>query len=326
MHIAIALTISLMVVGLSMGNKQQQQQFLIQDFSASKKMEFRGKIKENEALSAVGLIGKYLLLGADEGRQIQVLERDRLESYKKVRSIKLPVAKSGDSEVDIEGIAVENNTVYVVGSHSTTKKNQSKGKKKNNRQNVFRFKLNPDSGKLESKIKQDSLQKILKQDSVLKDFLNVPNHKNGVDIEGIAVKDKHLYFGFRTPILQNTYSPVIVAKFKDLEHKDKYQLLHVNLGGNGIRDMVAVDQGFLILVDTTAEDGSHYQVYFWDGRDELNGDLNSPATKFLTKIPATKNTRAEGITMLKETDTNYSVLVIYDGVAKGNPTVFEISK
>lgn len=328
MHIAIALTISLMVVGLSMGKKHQQQQFLIQDFAASDdKMEFKGKIKENEALSAVGLVGKYLLLGADEGHQIQVLESDRTQSiYKKVRSIKLPIAKSGDSEVDIEGIAVENNTVYVVGSHTVTKKTRSKPKKKNNRQNIFRFKLNPDSGKLESKIKQDSLQKILKQDSILKEFLNVPNHKNGVDIEGIAVKDKHLYFGFRTPILQDTYSPVIVAKFKDLEHKDKYQLRHINLGGNGIRDMVAVDQGFLILVDTTAEDGSYYQIYLWDGRDELNGDLNSSATKFLTKIPAAENTRAEGITILKETATNYSILVVYDGVAKGNPTVFEISK
>lgn len=316
-----------MVLGCSMDKSNKQQQYLIQDFSAVNKMEFKGKIKEDKAISAVGFIGKYLLLGADEGHKIQILEPNHTQSiYKKVRSIDLPIAKSGASEVDVEGIAVDNNTVYVVGSHTAIKKSKSKKKKSNNRQNVFRFKLNPDSGKLDSKIKQESLKKILKQDPTLKDFLNVPNHKNGVDIEGIAVKDKNLYFGFRTPILQDTYSPVIVAKFKDLDRQDKYQLRHVNLGGNSIRDMVAVDQGFLILVDTTAEDGNHYQIYFWDGRDELNQDLNPPSTKFLTKIPAAEKTRAEGIAMLKETDTSYSVLVVYDGVAKGNPTVFEINK
>ena len=117
-------------------------------------------------------------------------------------------------------------------------------KNTNNRQNVYRFKLNPDSGELESKIERDSLKKILKQDPILQEFLNIPNHKNGVDIEGIAVKDKYLYFGFRTPILKDTYSPIIVAKFKDLDRKDKYELRHVNLKGNGIRGMIAVNDGF----------------------------------------------------------------------------------
>ncbi len=229
MQMAIALIISLTVV-LSMGKKYKQQQFLIRDFSASDKMKFKGKIKEDEALSAVGFVGKYLLLGADEGHKIQVLEPDSTQSvYKKVRSIELPIAKSGESEVDVEGIAVENNTVYVVGSHTATKKSKGNKKKTNNRQNVYRFKLNPDSGKLKSKIERDSLKKILKQDPILQEFLNIPNHKNGVDIEGVAVKDKHLYFGFRTPILQDTYSPAIVVKFKDLDSKDKYQLRHVNL-------------------------------------------------------------------------------------------------
>lgn len=327
MPIAIASLISLILIVISIDNQFQQQQFVRRDFSAANQIEFKGKIKEDEALSAVGFVGKYLLLGADEGHKIQVLEPDSTRSvYQRVRSIELPIAKSGASEVDIEGIAVDKNIVYVVGSHTATKKSQGKKQKTNNRQNVYRFKLNPDSGKLESKIKRDSLKKILQQDSALKEFLNIPNDHNGVDIEGIAVKDQDLYFGFRTPILEDTYAPVITAKFKDLDRKDKYQLSYVNLGGNGIRDMVATNNGFLILTDATAEDASHYQVYFWDGRDESNREINSLATKLLTQIPADENTRAEGITILQETDAKYSVLVVYDGVEKGNPTVFEISK
>ena len=322
----IALIISLTMADLSMGKKHKQQQFLVGDSRTIEIMKFKGKIKEDEALSAVGFVGKYLLLGADEGRKIQVLEPNSTQSvYRRVRSIDLPIAKSGASEVDIEGIAVEENTVYVVGSHTAIKKTKGKTKK-NNRENVYRFKLDPGSGKLESKIKRDSLKKILKQDPILQEYLKIPNDKNGIDIEGIAVKNQYLYFGFRTPILKDIYSPVIVAKFKDLDRKDKYELHHVNLGGNGIRDMVATNDGFLILADATAEDASHYQVYFWDGRDEWNIELDPPATRLLTQIPAAKKTRAEGITILQETEASYSVLVIYDGVAKGNPSVFEISK
>ena len=155
MQIALALIISLMMVGLSMGKKQKQQQFLVRDSGIIETMKFKGKIKEDEALSAVGFVGKYLLLGADEGNKLQVLEPNSTQSvYRRVRSIDLPIAKSGASEVDIEGIAVEENTVYVVGSHTAIKKTKGK-KEKNNRENVYRFKLDPDSGKLQGKRKKN---------------------------------------------------------------------------------------------------------------------------------------------------------------------------
>ena len=287
------------------------------------KIKFKGKILAEKDISAIGFVGKYILLGADEGSKIQVLKPNKKRSKYRVDSnIELLVNES-KSEVDIEGIAVGGNTVYVVGSHST---NNETNLDKNSRKNVFRFKLNPDTGALESDVEKASLQAILSQDKTLSRFTNMNHSDNGVDIEGIAVKNNQLYFGFRTPVLENNYVPIIVAEFEDLNRTDKYQLHRIDLGGNGIRDLVAVNNGFLILTDETGNNGDDYRIYFWDGSDRSPQQNTSPTAEFLSDIPAKKNTRAEGLTIVRETDSVYRILLVYDGVDEGNPTIFEIYK
>ncbi|MGD1917663.1 MAG: DUF3616 domain-containing protein [Pleurocapsa sp.] len=289
------------------------------------KIKFQGKIIADKALSAIGFVGKYILLGADEGNQIQVLEPNKRRSKYRVaknKNIKLLVDKS-KSEIDIEGIAVSNNIVYVVGSHSLQKETTPD---ENARKNIFRFEIDPDTCKLKSPIVKASLQAILSQDKILNQFFNLPHSKNGVDIEGIAVKNEYLYFGFRTPILYNKYTPVVVVKFEDINRTDSYKLHCINLDGNGIRDIVAVDRVFLVLTDETGNNGNNYQVYFWDGSYGLSKSINIEKAKLLSEIPAKKNTRAEGLTILQETNESYRILVVYDGIAEGNPTIFEIYK
>lgn len=295
--------------------------------SSIDRIKLKGKILKSKDLSAIGFVGKYLLIGADEGNTIQVLKPNKKKTkYKVKRNIDLPIDKKYSSEIDIEGIAVSSNTVYVAGSHAANHKTKDKDKTElSNRQSVFSFQLNKDTGKLASTIQRASLQAILRQDKILSPFFNLHHDDNGVDIEGIAVKNNFLYFGFRSPVLQDDYVPVIRVKFTDLNREDRYELRHVNLGGNGIRDIVAVDEGFLILADGNIDDERDYRVYFWNGRDNLN-DFNSSELELLSKIPTEKNTRAEGITILKETNSSYQVLVVYDGVAEGDPTIFEISK
>ena len=287
------------------------------------KIEFKGKIAESKDISAIGFVGKYILLGADEGNTIQVLKpNEKRAKYRVARNIELPILSNSKAEIDIEGIAVSGNTVYVTGSHALNKK----AKNQDNRQSVFRFELNSNSGKLKSSITRSSLTEILEQDPILSQYAKTPHEKNGVDIEGLAVKGDRLFFGFRTPVLRSEYVPVIAVKFDHLKRDDKYALLTVNLKGNGIRDMVSVDDGFLILADATGEDGDHFQIYFWNGAENLPKPNPAPIIKFLSKIPTAKNTRAEGLTILAETSSSYRVLVVYDGVAEGNPTIFEINK
>lgn len=287
------------------------------------KIKFAGKIVEDKDLSAIAIVGKYILIGADEGNVVQVLEPNQQKSkYRVASNIELPLLSNSQAEIDIEGIAVSNNTVYVTGSHSVSRK----ARNQENRQSVFRFELDSDTGKLKSSIKRSSLATILEQDRILRQYVNVKHQKNGVDIEGIAVKKDRLFFGFRTPILQDNYVPIIAVKFEHLRRNDKYELFSVNLNGNGVRDMVSVDEGFLILADATGEDGDHFQVYFWDGLVNLPRLNPAPQIKLLSRIPAKKNTRAEGLTVLRETSSSYQIVVIYDSVAEGNPTIFEINK
>ena len=303
-------------------------------------IEFTGTIIEDEDISAVGVLDSYLLIGADEGNQIQVLKPNPDHStYQVVENIPLPVPNAEEEEIDIEGIAIAKNKVYVVGSHSLNRKTVKDKKtyqenlerlatvnKDKNRQNIFCLKLNPETGKLDSDIKQESLRKILAQDPILARFTKIPSKENGVDIEGIAAKDKHLYLGFRGPVLRGNYVPVMVVKFKDLDHDNNYELRYVNLKGNGIRDLVAVDDGFLILAGAVGDGISPYQIYFWDGKDDLPGsDKTSAKLKLLGEVPATQGAKAEGLTVIEKTNSGYKILVVYDGIAKGNPTLFEVT-
>lgn len=291
--------------------------------SSIDQVKFKGKILADKDISAIALVGKYILIGADEGNIIQVLAPNKKGTkYKVVNNIELPLIEISETEVDIEGMAVAGNTVYVTGSHVST----SDTKEQNNRQRVFRFRLDSDTGELASYIDQGSLLKILAQDKTLKDFINVDHDKNGIDIEGLAVKDNRLYFGFRTPVLERDYLPVVVVDFAQLDSLDHYELRYVNLEGNGIRDIVAVEEGFLILTDANGRNKNHYRLYFWDGSSDLSKPKNNSGLKFLSKIDAKKDTKAEGLMVMNEEDSSYQILVVFDGVAKGNPTILEIKK
>ncbi len=309
-------------------------------FAPVKNIKFAGDIIEEKDISAIGIVGKYLLIGSDEGNTIQVLEPNLIEtSFKVVENIQLPVPNADKEEIDIEGIAIADNLVYVVGSHSLSRKKikpelaysenvarLSKVKTEENRQTVFRFELNEKTGKLKSAVVKESLQAILKQNKILKKFTNIPSKENGVDIEGLAVKDKQLYFGFRGPVLRGNYTPVMVLKFNKIKQDKQHELRFINLGGSGIRELVAVDGGFLILAGAVGDKISPYLVYFWDGNDDLPGIKKEPQLKLLGEIPSEPEAKAEGLTVLSENDLNYEVLVVYDGVAKGNPTIFNIKK
>lgn len=310
-------------------------------FAPTKNIELEGEILAEEDISAIGFVGKYLLIGADEGNTIQVLKPNQdKSSYQVIENIELPVPNADKEEIDIEGLAVADNLVYVVGSHSLNRKKVkpeelsssenlerlTKVKTEENRQAVFMFELDKNTGKLKSSVSKESLQAILKQNKVLKRFTNIPSKENGVDIEGLAVKGKKLFFGFRGPVLRGNYTPVMVMKFNKIKQAKKSELRYLNLNGNGIRDLVAVNEGFLVLTGAVGDAISPYHIYFWDGNDDLPGVDKEPQVELLGEIPSPPEAKAEGLTVLNETDLDYEVLVAYDGVAKGNPTVFKIKK
>jgi hypothetical protein len=145
-----------------------------------KNIEFKGEIVANKDVSAVAVFGDYLLIGADESNQIQVLKKVPNElAYQVVQSIDLPVP-AGNKEIDIEGITIANNTVYVIGSHSLNRKTIKpeltyqenlkrieKVEDETNHKGIYRLELDTNTAQPITEIKRESLSNILKKHQIL---------------------------------------------------------------------------------------------------------------------------------------------------------------
>lgn len=296
-------------------------------------VEFRGEIHEPENISGLAVVGNYLLIGSDEGNHIQVLEKISASVYKVAAK---PVQLADEAtETDVEGIAASGDRVYVVGSHSTKRKKVKKNKtrKKNrkrmkeveheeSRDQVFELKVDPQSGGVKPESSM-SLVDNIRQDELLKLFVDIPSKENGIDIEGIAADGDKLFFGFRGPILRGNYVPVMIRQRSSPSH----ELRFVNLGGLGIRDMARVKDGFLILAGPMGDGPGSYSLYFWTGEDDIPGrDNTMRAIAKLGDFPTIKNGKAEGLAVISENSDSYTVLVVFDSLPKGKPTLFTADK
>ncbi|HWL69156.1 MAG TPA: DUF3616 domain-containing protein, partial [Geminicoccus sp.] len=82
--------------------------------------------KARSDLSAVAFGGGYLWLATDEGAMIERLRRIDGQEFGDHRAfdltqlLKMPVNKE-DPEIDIEGLAVDGDHLWIVGSHSFTR-------------------------------------------------------------------------------------------------------------------------------------------------------------------------------------------------------------
>lgn len=211
----------------------------------------RGNLTDGLNLSGLAFVQGMLAVCGDETAKLDLLKRHG-DHFQVVAS---PLIGKSDTEIDMEGLAADGNLLYVIGSHSLARKavepdrSYQKNQKRilqvnedKHRQQLIRLKINED-GQIDEK-KQINLHRILKDDPLLGPFTSLPSKENGIDIEGIAARDQKLFIGFRGPVLRGNYVPVMILDFDDPED---YELLFVRLDGNGVRDMTAVDGGFLIL-------------------------------------------------------------------------------
>jgi Protein of unknown function (DUF3616) len=286
--------------------------------------------RKNKNISAIEVVGDRLIVGSDEGKKIQILKHT-CEGYVVERGISL----SDDKEIDIEGIACEGLIVYVVGSHSakreqidadrTYEQNRNAIKSvlsDSQRDQLFRLNLKGDT-----EIEQTSLRSIIDRHNLLQLFSKIPSKENGVDIEGMAVRNGILYIGFRGPVLRDNWVPILKCKFAT--PIDQADLVFINLGGRGIRDLTPVQEGFLILAGPLGDGPGSYQIYTWDGEDCLPGTRSFSKMgqiELLGEIPVYENAKAEGIALLKESPLDYEVIVVFDGVENGAPVRCKIIK
>ena len=173
---------------------------------------------------------------------------------------------------------------------------------------LYRVKLD-DNGQVASE-ENLSLQERIQGDEILKPFCQIPSKENGVDIEGVAVKDGKVYLGFREPVLRGNYVPILSLEYKE---PDDYELNFVELGGRGVRDLAATDEGFLILAGPVGDGDGSYQLHWWNGEDCIPGD-GSPGgeTTLLGEIDA-GGAKPEGVAVVSEDDDRWEILLVRDG-------------
>lgn len=307
-----------------------------------------GCIRAAKDLSAIGRVGPYLVIAGDEAvgpdknlNIIQVLSKQEDGQYVVGEDILLPdVDKNDGRELDIEGIAVDGNFIYVVGSHSARRNransnksykrnrktfNQGKVKEEPSRDWLHRIEVNQ---QVQPVAKMSiSLRDVISNHKALKAFSAIPSKENGVDIEGVAVADGWVYVGFRGPVFRDNYVPVL--KFKFDQHEKSAILFFVKLDGGGIRDMASVQDGFLIVSGPVGDAPGPYQVYHWNGLDMVPGKDLADTKGYINKlgnIEVSKG-KAEGILALEvergsDDDCQYKFMIIFDGIINGNPRIY----
>lgn len=291
----------------------------------------------DEDLSAAVAVDKYLVIGSDEARHLFVLRRD--DFAEALEPIELT---SSDDELDIEAIAALGTTLYVAGSHSSARRRADEDRtQEENRKRIavvrpelsrnwiYRFKLDTTTGGA-SGIERMSLEGLLENDPIIGPFMPIASKENGVDIEGLAVREDALYLGFRSPVLRENYVPILRIPLDSLQpafESDSFdvkslpaKLLFLDLDGRGVRDLVALRSGFLVLAGPPNDAPGEYVLYYWTGEDGIAGtDRPSGVVREIATIEAPPDSAAEGLALLASDDECHDLLIVFDGPPGGAP-------
>ncbi|MEM7587446.1 MAG: DUF3616 domain-containing protein [Acidobacteriota bacterium] len=169
------------------------------------------------------------------------------------------------------------------------------------------------------------LTQTLAEHPILGMFHNIPGKENGIDLEGLAAVGDALYLGFRSPLLRSGFAPILRLTF---ERPQETELSFVDLGGRGVRELVAVADGFLIVAGPSNDAPLSYLLYHWDGHDMIpgrrgDGDPALGRVLLLGRIPTPPGAKAEGMTVLATTPEHYELLIAYDSAAGGGMRILQ---
>jgi len=235
----------------------------------------------------------------------------------------------GDGDPDLEGAAYDHGFFYAVGSHG---RSRYANKPNDMSYAVFRFPVGKNS-KPKSTPSEDSaagVQSSSRLRAAIRDargigaFYDKPLGENGVNIEGIAVKGRRMYLGFRGPSVEGRGFILSADADAVFGKKRLHARIHaLPLGQTaGIRDLAAVRDGILILTGPVNDQPVTPAVFLWNektGALKKLGDLAIPE--------AHKTHKAETLLVLRdEKGRPYRGLVMFDGPANGGPTEYEIPR
>jgi len=295
--------------------------------------QVEGHFIQDEDMSGLACDGAGTCVAAsDETTGVQVFH---VKDRRIVADVYVDLLAS-HGEIDIEGLALAGDYFYAAGSHGASRK---KAEIQPNRYKIVRVPVAvaaavraAGTGEVDAygKAEVATLHDFIKSNPTLGPYADVRLQRNGVNIEGLAVKDGKLYAGFRGPSIDGRAAVLVVdeAQLFGGSWPDPV-LRQVRLGrGIGIRDLVATADGFLILSGDAGvkqhdghasrfELGHAARLHLWDGSSEdaiVLGSLRGGSGD------------AEGLLLLDEDDEGYRVLVVHDGVGGGAPVEYRVSR
>lgn len=309
-----------------------------------------------QGLSGVVLDGGTLWLACDEGCRLERLSRtgatDSRFSDHHVFPLEnlLTLPATPAEEADIEGLAVDDRWLWLVGSHSVKRKKPkktdspeavadklSKTSRDGNRHLLARVPLNgnllqrehagrhaasiaatPESSELLDAIRPDDPGGA---DIHLAPFVELPGKDNGLDIEGLAVRGRRAFVGLRGPVLRE-YCCILELLLDEVGGTLQlappapgipYRKHFLKLNGLGVRDLLVLGDDLLVLAGPTmAHDGPN-EIWRWKNGAREGASAAATDVKPLLVLPQKAgNDRAEGLTVFEQSGGHTSVLVVFD--------------
>lgn len=242
------------------------------------------------------------------------------------------VAEGAPGNPDAEGAAYDNGYFYVTGSHGRSRNHP--GQDSTPSYVVFRIPVDPRNGEPDFGVSADEvvgveasqrLRLAIRRGDRIGDFYEKKLKNNGVNIEGIAVKDGRMYLGLRGPS-DDGYGFILSVDADAVFSADaplKARVDRLKLGASsGIRDLAAVGAGLLVLSGPVNDQQVTPAVHLWiPQRGELRrlGQLSIP--------PRLAEAKAETLLVLNDTDGEpWRALVMFDGPDNGAPTEYLIPR
>ncbi len=287
------------------------------------RLEFSPGSLVQSNLSGAAFTGDWLWVAGDEACGVDRLRRlDPVgqEAFRFGEARDFPLAELLDlpgtagEEADLEGVAVADSFLWVVGSHGLKRKNAkpNRGHVENakrlakvtldgNRRLLACLPIEPNpSGepclvrqakdgrralRLEGDSETNLLTRALADDPHFGPYMAIPGKDNGFDIEGLAVDGRRLLLGLRGPVLRG-WSALLEIAVETRSDQLRLAPLHdsgtlirkhfLQLDGLGVRDLHFSGDDLYLLAGPTMALNGEIRVFKWPAAKPLLAANRNP--------------------------------------------------